>query len=52
MTEQAITQHTLEIDGVETFRRVMVISSGIFAVVSLLILTLAVSGNNTCVDAD
>ena len=49
MAERAIQQHTIEIDGVETFRRVMVISSMIFAVISLLILTVS-HENNFCED--
>ena len=48
MAERAINNHTLEIDGVETFRRVMVICSMIFGVITLLLLTL--SGHKQCVD--
>ena len=48
MAERAISNHTLEIDGVETFRRVMVICSMIFGVITLLLLTL--SGHKQCVD--
>ncbi len=43
MAERALNNHTLEIDGVESFRRVMVICSMIFGVITLLMLTL--SGN-------
>jgi hypothetical protein len=40
MTERALDNHSLEIEGVETFRRVMVISSMIFGCISLIILAL------------
>lgn len=40
MTEGALDKHSLEIEGVEAFRRVMVISSMIFGSISIIILAI------------